>query len=131
MLSFSMVYFCSVVWWVIPFVNLDLGGLVCIPSWIYLAKSTVHQTSRRCRWNLRSTLFCRILQTEILIYILEQVMLATFKSIIKTLYSLHSFLSVFVGWFFRSYLTVFFVFLGYDLSIIPFINYSFFLNKTN
>jgi len=35
-------------------------------------------------------------------------------------YSLRSFLSVFLACIFRSYLTVLFVFLGYDLSIIPF-----------
>jgi len=39
-------------------------------------------------------------------------------------YSLRSFLSVFLACIFRSYLTVLFVFLGYDLSIIPFFNYS-------
>ena len=39
-------------------------------------------------------------------------------------YSLRSFLSVFLACIFRSYLTVLFVFLEYDLSIIPFFNYS-------
>jgi len=41
------------------------------------------------------------------------------------LYSLRSFLSVFLGWIFRLYLTVFLVFQGYDLSTIPFVNYSY------
>jgi len=43
---------------------------------------------------------------------------------IPILYSLRFFLSVFLACIFRFSLTVLFVFLGYDLSIIPFFNYS-------
>ena len=55
---------------------------------------------------------------------LERVPLKTSSIRLFPKYFLRSFLSVFLACIFRSYLTVLFVFLGYDLSIIPFFNYS-------